>query len=63
MINWIYEIIFTLIKNQMFIAIVSAVLVYGFNKYKEFKNRNEERLSVLNALQADLSPLNLLICM
>ena len=60
--NWIYEVIFNLIKNQMFIAIVSAVLVYEFNKYKEFKNKNEERRSVLNALQAELSSLNLLIC-
>ena len=32
-----------------------------FNKYNEYKNKNEERLSVLNALHAELTSLDKLI--
>lgn len=56
------EIIVSLIKDLLVIAVVPAILVYVFSNYKEFKKQNEERLSVLNALRAELSSLDMLIC-
>lgn len=56
------EIIVSLIKDLLVVAIVPAILVYVFSNYKEFKKQNEERLSILNALHAELSSLDMLIC-
>ncbi len=56
------EIIVSLIKDLLVVAIAPAIIVYMFNNYKEFKKQNEERMSVLNALHAELSSLDMLIC-
>lgn len=57
-----YEIVVNLTKDIFVFAAMPAILVYVFGKYKEFKNKNEERISVLSALHAELSSLDMLIC-
>lgn len=50
------------IKDFLIVAVAPSIFVYLFSQYKEFKNRNEERLAVLNALHSELSTLDMLIC-
>lgn len=57
-----FEITGNLIKDILVFAVAPAIFVYLFGQFKEFKNRNEERLAVLNALHAELSTLDMLIC-
>lgn len=57
-----YDIIGYWIKDFLIVAVAPSVFVYLFGQYKEFKNRNDERLAVLNALHSELSTLDMLIC-
>lgn len=42
-------------------SLFTAFLAYFFSKYQKFKEKNEERLSILNAFQSELSSLLSLI--
>jgi hypothetical protein len=56
------EVLTNVIKDILVLAAAPAILIYIFNAYKEFRKLNEERLSVLNALHAELTSLYMLIC-
>lgn len=56
------EVLTNVIKDILVLAAAPAILIYIFNAYKEFRKLNEERLSVLNALHAELTSLDMLIC-
>lgn len=56
------EVLTNVIKDILVLAAAPAIFIYIFNAYKEFRKLNEERLSVLNALHAELTSLDMLIC-
>lgn len=56
------EVLTNVIKDILVLAAAPAIFIYIFNAYKEFRKLNEERLSVLIALHAELTSLDMLIC-
>ena len=55
------EAVFAALLSSIVTAVLTAIGTHGFDRYKNFKNTNLKRMSVLNALSAELTSLKVLI--